>query len=148
MAFESYVHINQLNRRDDVLTLKTLAAKVNETMLHNYRSKLLNCVLLSTAKYLDASKMEYCEDRRIRWTTYLNISAWFDCWEYDLVNLGFAFYDKCGECIVPNEQIWNIINFDENCLSLDGSEGRRRGASRDHPSRSKVSDDREGDQQR
>jgi hypothetical protein len=41
-AFESYVRINQLNRRDDVLTLKKLAVKVNETMLHNYRSKLLN----------------------------------------------------------------------------------------------------------
>jgi hypothetical protein len=64
-AFESYVRINQLNRRDDVLTLKKLAAKINETMQHNYRSKLLNRVLLSTAKYLDASKMEYCEDRRM-----------------------------------------------------------------------------------
>jgi hypothetical protein len=30
-ALESYVRINQLNRRDDVLTLKKLAAKVNET---------------------------------------------------------------------------------------------------------------------
>ncbi len=56
MAFESYVRINQLNRRDDVLTLKKLAAKVNETMLHNYRLKLLNRVLMSTAKHLDASK--------------------------------------------------------------------------------------------
>jgi hypothetical protein len=62
MAFESYERINQLNRRDDVLTLKNLAAKVNEPMLHKYCSKLLNCVLLSTAKNLDTSKMEYCED--------------------------------------------------------------------------------------
>ena len=79
-------------------------------MLHNYRSKLLNHVLLSTAKYLDVSKMEYCEDQRIRWTTYSNISSWFDSWEYDLVNLGFAFFDnEHGECIIPNEQIQNII---------------------------------------
>ena len=62
LALESYVCINQLNRRDDVITLKKLAVKVNKTMLHNYHSKLLNRVLLSTAKYLDASKMEYCED--------------------------------------------------------------------------------------
>ncbi len=102
-----------------MLTLKKLDAKVNETMLHNYCSKLLNRVLLHTAKYLDMSKMEYCEDRRIRWMTYLNMSAWFDCWEYDLINLGFAFYDEHGEC--------NIINFDKTCLSLDGSEGRRGG---------------------
>ncbi len=47
-AFESYVRINQLNRRDDVLTLKKLAAKINETMQHNYRSKLLTYVALIT----------------------------------------------------------------------------------------------------
>ncbi len=121
-ALEIYVCINQLNRRDDVLMLKKLAAKVNEMMMRNYRSKLLNCMLLSTAKYLDASKMEYCEDRRIRWTTYSNRSFWFDSWEYYLVNLGFALYDKHGECIIPDEQIRNIINFDETCLSLDGSD--------------------------
>jgi len=70
VAFESYVRINQLNRRDDKLTFDKLAAKINECMNHNYKNKLLNRVLCSTAKNLDASKMEYCEDRRVRWTTY------------------------------------------------------------------------------
>jgi hypothetical protein len=82
---------------------------------------------MSTAKHLDASKMEYCEDRRIRWTNYTNISSWFDNWENDLVHLGFAFYDEHGQCIIPDEQLPNIINFDETCLSTDGSEGRRGG---------------------
>ena len=120
VAFESYVRINQLNRRDDVLTLKKLAAKVNETMNHNYKSKLLNRVLLSTAKHLDASKMEYCEDRRIRWTTWANLNAFFDNWEKDLVELGFAFYNEDGECIIPDEMLPYIINFDETCLLADG----------------------------
>ena len=44
-----------------------------------------------------------------------------------MVNLGFTFNDKHGECIIPDEQIRNILNFDETCLSLDGSEGRRGG---------------------
>ncbi len=57
VAFESYVRINQLNRRDDVLTLKKLGAAVNETLQHDYKSKMLNRVLLSTAKYLDALKL-------------------------------------------------------------------------------------------
>ena len=105
-----------------MLTLKKLAAKINETMQHNYRSKLLNRVLMSTAKYLDASKMEYCKDPRIRWTTYTNISLWFDNWEYDLVHLVFAFYDEHGQCIIPDEQLQNILNFNETCLSTDGSE--------------------------
>jgi hypothetical protein len=58
---------------------------------------------------------------------YFNISSWFDSWECDLVDLGFAFYDKDGQCIILDEQIQNIINFDKACLSLDGSEGRRGG---------------------
>jgi len=127
VAFESYVRINQLNRRDDKLTLKKLAAKVNEAMKHNYRTKLLNRVLLSTAKYLDASKMEYSEERRIRWTTWPNINSWFDNWEKDLVELGFAYYDEDEHLIIPDEMLANIINFDETCLSADGSEGRRGG---------------------
>ena len=111
-----------------MLSLKKLAVKVNETMLRsNYGSKLLTRVLLSTAKYMDASKMEYCEDRRIRWTMYSNISCWFDSWEYKLVDLGFAFHDEHGQCIIPDDQLRNILNFDESCLSLDGSEGRRGG---------------------
>ena len=82
-------------------------------------------MLLSTAKYLDASKMEYCEDRRIRWTTWANLNAFFDNWEKDLVELGFAFYNKDGECIIPDEMLPYIINFDATCLSADGSKGRR-----------------------
>jgi hypothetical protein len=100
VAFESYVRINQLNRRDDKLTFDKLAAKINECMNHNYKNKLLNRVLCSTAKHLDASKMEYCEDRRIRWTTWSNINAWFDNWERDLVELGFAFYDEDGKVVI------------------------------------------------
>jgi hypothetical protein len=96
-------------------------------MNHNYCLKLLNHVLLDTAKYLDASKMEYCEDRRIRWTKYSNISSWFNNWEWDLVDLGFAFYNKDGQCVIPDEQLCNIGDFDETCLSADGSKGKRGG---------------------
>ena len=105
-------------------------------------------MLLSTAKNLDASKMEYCEDRRIRWTTYGNISSWFDNWERDLTELGFASYNERGQCFILNNQLCFIINFDETCLSADGSKGRRGGASRDHSSRSKIIHGREGDKLR
>jgi hypothetical protein len=86
-------------------------------MLHNYHLKLLNRVLMSTAKYLDASKMEYCEDQRISLATYTDISSWFVNWEYDLVHLRFAFYDEHGQCIIPNEQLQNILDFNETCLT-------------------------------
>jgi len=50
VEFESYVRINQLNRRDDKLTFDKLAAKINETMIHDYKKKLLNRVLFNLAQ--------------------------------------------------------------------------------------------------
>jgi hypothetical protein len=41
----------------------------------------------------------------------------------DLVELGFATRDADGKI----EQLYSILNFDESCLSVDGSEGRRGG---------------------
>ena len=41
----------------------------------------------------------------------------------DLVELGFATRDADGKI----EQLYSILNFDETCLSVDGSKGRRGG---------------------
>ena len=88
---------------------------------------MLQRILLATAKDLDASTMHIAEDRRVRWTTFANVTSWFDNWEFDLVELGFATRGADGKVIIPPEQLYNIINFDETCLSVDGSEGRRGG---------------------
>ncbi len=65
VAFESYVHINQLNSRDGELTLNKLANAINTCMHRNYRRKLLNPILISTARDINASKLKYWEDCRI-----------------------------------------------------------------------------------
>ena len=62
-----------------------------------------------------------------RWTTHTNISSWFDNWEFDLVDLGFAVRAADGKVTILDELLCFIINFDETCLSLDGTEGRRGG---------------------
>ena len=66
-----------------------------------------------------AAKGETAEDRRILWTTYDNLKTWFDNWEHDLVELGFATKDASGHVVIPEEQLSRIINMDETCLSLD-----------------------------
>ncbi len=71
--------------------------------------------------------MEISKDRQVRWTTFVNISSWFDSWEFDLVDLGFATRGINGAVTIPNDQLPFILNFDETCLLLDGSEGRRGG---------------------
>ena len=51
---------------------------------------LLNRVVCDTATDIDALKLNFVEDRRIRWTMYQNLDLWFDSWEVFLVDYGFA----------------------------------------------------------
>jgi len=55
-------------------------------------SELLKCMLRDTACNLNKCKSHNAEDRCIRWTNHRNI-MWFDNWEQDLVELGFAVRD-------------------------------------------------------
>ncbi len=44
-----------------------------------------------------------------------------------MVELGFTIRDANGKIAISAEQLYFILNFDETCLSMDGSEGRRGG---------------------
>ncbi len=47
---------------------------------------------------------------------------WFDNWEHDTVKLGFGTRNQImGKVHIPKEQLQKIRNFDETCLSLNGS---------------------------
>ena len=127
VAFERFVRIMQINSKSGEITYKKLAVRINAVLRHDYRQKMLQRVLQATAKTLDASTMHITEDRRVLWTTLENISSWFKNWEFDLVDLGFAVRDANGKVTIPDKKMYYIINFDETCLSLDGSEGRRGG---------------------
>jgi len=133
MAFESFVAINQLNGMARETRHKKLALHVHQ-VLHAHTpagSKALDflkCVLRDSAVNLNAAKGKNREDRRIRWTTYKNLLLWFDNWERDLVELGFAYYDPItNKVCIPREQLINILNFDETCMSMDGSTQNRGG---------------------
>jgi hypothetical protein len=129
IAFESFIRIQQINSRQGEITYKKLAVRINALLGRNYKLKMLQRILLATAKNLDSSTMNIAKDRRVHWTTFANISSWFDNWEFDLVELGFATRDTDGKIAISAEQLYFILNFDETCLSVDGSEGRRGGRS-------------------
>ena len=127
VAFESYIRICQINSKIGEITYKKLATRINTVLKHDYRQKMLQRVLSATANNLDVSMMSVAEDRRVRWTTFTNISSWFDNWEWDLVELGFAKRDEDGTVRIPDELLIFILNFDETCLSLDGSNRNKGG---------------------
>ncbi len=64
------------------------------------------------------------------WTSYKNLKTWFGTWKENFLDLGFAKQVAVGtslDVIIPEDQLKNIINLDETCLSLDGSKSFRGG---------------------
>ena len=57
IAFESFVCMQQINSCQGEITYKKLAARINALLGHNYRQKMLQRILLATAKNLDLSTM-------------------------------------------------------------------------------------------
>jgi len=110
-------------------TQKKLTMRVNACM-HNDESgsfSVMKRLMRETAVSLFRNKTQTNEERRIMRTTYNNIKTWFDSWEKDLIELGFAKISDTGEVYIPEEQRRNFINMDETCMAFDGSDGCRGG---------------------
>ena len=76
---------------------------------------LLNRVVCDTATDIDALKLNFVEDRRIRWTMYQNLDLWFDSWEVFLVDYGFATINTNRELLFDIEMMKRILNLDARC---------------------------------
>ena len=135
IAFESFVTISQLNGKARKTTQKKLSTRLWKVLHHDSNAPIgrddqtfLKRVLKDTAINLQVGKCKSVEDRRVWWTTYKNLCLWFDNWEHDLVELGFAHRDPQPQQVcIPEDQLRNILNFDETCLSLNGSTTNRGG---------------------
>ena len=126
VTVESYISINQVNRTCTKIGKQKLAMLVNavvwKDLAHKQKSyKLLTRIVKNKKLDINASKMNSQEARRIQWTKSKYLSMWFDNWGDNLVNLGFAEKNENGDIHIPDDQLVRIMNFDETCLSLDGS---------------------------
>ena len=81
----------------------------------------------AAAESIVVEKGKSAEDRRVKWTTYFNLKTWFDSWQEELIELGFAHYDEKNKVIIPPDKLERILNVDETCLVLDGSKCNRGG---------------------
>ncbi len=84
---------------------------------------LMNHFVRNTATNINAVKLNYAEDRRIRWTTYQNLDLWFNSWEVFLVDNGFATVNTNSELVFDIEMMKRILNLDETYMLLDGGNG-------------------------
>ena len=85
-------------------------------------SRIVN-KLLAAATQFQGKAMDSMEERQAKLTTFRTIDRWFDEWERQLLQLGFAETDVEGVSVVSKEKKKRIINIDETALSFDGAEG-------------------------
>jgi len=94
IAFLSYIKLEQsIGKKQS--TIKDLSLRVNS--LVNYSGKfnrrgddLVKRLKKDVADKIDVKKTNQQELRRVLWTSYGNLKAWFDQWEHTLISLGFG----------------------------------------------------------
>ena len=131
-AFESYSMLNQINQQGHLNThggYLEVVQDVIRPLLPKVGPSLVNQLLKRTTTDFKGKISIPMEERRSRWTTYSNINMWFNQWETNLLELGFA-YRQNGSIVIPPRQLKHIINIDKTALSLDGANGHCGGRPR------------------
>ena len=68
------------------------------------------------------------EERRREWVTHDDLNTWFDDWEKMPERFGFGHRESDDSpLVIPEDQRYCIVNLDESCLMLDGSNKRAGG---------------------
>lgn len=141
------------------MRLKQVEAKEQMTVKHMAK-RLVSCVRpagykidgrhfarrfdAETAHLFMIDQKNNMEKRRVEWTTYHNLSVWFDLWKEFLIEKGFGRATRIddidddsvdgtsrskgkGEIVFFDGQLSRIINIDETDLSLDCTDGKGGG---------------------
>ncbi len=129
-AFESYIKIMQLNGHGGTLSnnkLKILLKKCTSPSISCDTTSLFCRLQKAAADSIVVGKGKNAEDRRVKWMTYYNLKTWFDSWQEELIELGFANLDDENKVVIPPDKLEHILNVDKTCLVLDGSKCNRGG---------------------
>jgi len=140
VAFLSYIKLEQsIGKKQS--SMKQLGFRVNAMV--NYCGKinrkgdeLAKRLKKDVSHELEVNKPNAQELRRILWTSYANLKAWYDQWEHQLIALGFGRLKLTdgtedhleeGTVVFFDGQKKRILNLDETDGSLDNTKGKRGG---------------------
>jgi hypothetical protein len=124
IAAESFIQIKGVNK--DHIERNTLMIMFNElcgvtSSMGRVKENMFERVMRATNVSLNASISHVVEDRRVRWTMYSNLHAWFVSFKAFLIEFGFATIGSDGRLLIMEATMRRIVNVDETEVSLDGS---------------------------
>jgi hypothetical protein len=124
IAAESFIQIKGVNK--DHIERNTLMIMFNElcgvtSSMGRVKENMFERVMRATNVSLNASISHVVEDRRVRWTMYSNLHAWFVSFKAFLIEFGFATIGSDGRLLIMEATMRQIVNVDETEVSLDGS---------------------------
>ncbi len=130
LAVESFIQINQVN--SVVVKWLKLMMVVNASCgvapsECKTKHSVYDRVMRSTNISLNAEVSPVVKERRIRWTTYANLDAWFVNFQDFLAAFDFSGIGDDGELMFMEEQLRQIQNVDKTEISVDGSKTRAGG---------------------
>jgi hypothetical protein len=67
---------------------------------------------------LNADVLHAVEERRVRWTTYANLLAWFENFRTFFIEFDLAQVGSNGELDIEEEQLCWILNVDKTKIPL------------------------------
>jgi hypothetical protein len=124
LAAESFIMIKGVNK--DHIERNTLFIMFNEMCGVTYskgrvKENMFERVIRATNVSLNASVSPVVEDRRVRWTAYSNLHAWFVSFKAFLIEFGFITIGSNGRLVISEAMLRRIANVDETEVLLDGS---------------------------
>ena len=137
-AFVTFVKLEQANSKKQ-LTLSELSKRVNAMInaakgFSKSRTDLTRKLKEAMADQFQIDQRNQQEARRLLWTTHANLRAWYNQWEYTLIDLGFAHLKTeedadniQGNVVFFPGMIRCIVNLDKTDGSLDNTNGQGGG---------------------
>ena len=113
IAAESFIQIKGVNKvhieRDTLMIMLNELCGVMSSKGSRVKENMFERVMRATNVSLNASVSPAVEDRRVRWTTYSNLHAWFVNFKAFLIDFGFVTIGIDSKLVIP-ESMMRALN--------------------------------------
>jgi hypothetical protein len=105
---------------------------MNTEEVNRKGDKLIKRLQRELGPDINLGRAEKVEERRVKWTTFQNLTMWGDSTKEIIIELGFGRLgtpedNAAGEIYFYDGQLERIVNFDETRITLDQTDVQKGG---------------------